>query len=200
MNDSDLSPGQVTEITAYVDIEALPPPAPTALIIFGTNQRQPADIAASRYHSGLAPLIIVTGRINRHNGVVEGQMFRQLLHAAGVSDSSIRVEDQSVNTWQNVELSLPFLREALSRGLPLTVVSKWYHRRAIHALRTLLPEADVFYAISWEPLYAGALVTRDNWPKSPDGRRRVIREWQEIPRRVAEGSYRDAAKTDGAWH
>jgi len=200
MNDSDLSPGQVTEITAYVDIEAPPPPAPTALVIFGTNQRQPADIAASRYHSGLAPLIVVTGGINRHNGVVEGQMFRQLLRAAGVPDSSIRAEDQSANTWQNVELSLPFLREALSRGLPLTVVSKWYHRRAVHALRTLLPEADVFYAISWQPLYAGALVTRDNWPKSPDGRRRVIREWQEIPRRIAEGSYRDAAKTDGAWH
>jgi uncharacterized SAM-binding protein YcdF (DUF218 family) len=170
------------------------------LVIFGTNQRQPADIAASRYHSGLAPLIIVTGGINRHNGVVEGQMFRQLLHAAGVPDSSIRVEDQSANTWQNVELSLPFLREALSRGLPLTMVSKWYHRRAVHALRTLLSEADVFYAISWEPLYAGALATRDNWPKSPDGRRRVIREWQEIPRRIAEGSYRDAAKTDSAWH
>jgi uncharacterized SAM-binding protein YcdF (DUF218 family) len=200
MNDSDLSPGQVTEITAYVDIEARPPPAPTALLIFGTNQRLPADIAASRYHSGLAPLIIVTGGINRHNGVVEGQMFRQLLHAAGVPDSSVRVEDQSADTWQNVELSLPFLREALSRGLPLTVVSKWYHRRAVHALRTLLPEADVFYAISWEPLYAGALVTRDNWPKSTDGRRRVIREWQEIPRRIAEGSYRDAAKTNRAWH
>jgi uncharacterized SAM-binding protein YcdF (DUF218 family) len=200
MNDSDLSPGQVMEITACVDIEAPPPPTPTALVVFGTNQRQPADIAASRYHSGLAPLIIVTGGINRHDGVIEGQLFRQLLHAAGVPDSSIRVEDQSPNTWQNVELSLPFLREALSRGLPLTVVSKWYHRRAVHALRTLLPEADVFYAISWEPLYAGALVTRDNWPKIPDGRRRVIREWQEIPRRIAEGSYRDAAKTDGAWH
>jgi hypothetical protein len=36
-----------------------------------------------------------------------------------------------------VELSLPFLREALALGLPLTAVSKWYHRRAIHALRTL---------------------------------------------------------------
>ena len=98
MNDSDPSPGQVSEITAYVDIETQPPPAPAALVIFGTNQRQPADIAASRYHSGLAPLIIVTGGINRHSGVVEGQMFRQLLHAAGVPDSSIRVEDQSANT------------------------------------------------------------------------------------------------------
>jgi hypothetical protein len=78
-------------------------------------------------------------------------------------------------------------------------VSKWYHRRAVHALRTLLPEAAPFCAISWEPVYAGALVTRDNWPKSPDGRRRVIREWQEVSRRVGDGSYREAVKTDGAW-
>jgi hypothetical protein len=78
-------------------------------------------------------------------------------------------------------------------------VSKWYHRRAIHALRTLLPEAAFCYAISWEPVYAGALVTRDSWPKSPDGRRRVIREWQEVSRRVAEGDYRPAVKTEGAW-
>jgi uncharacterized SAM-binding protein YcdF (DUF218 family) len=46
-------------------------------------------------------------------------MFRQLLHGAGVPDSSIRVEDQSANTWQNVKLSLPFLREALGGGCRL---------------------------------------------------------------------------------
>jgi uncharacterized SAM-binding protein YcdF (DUF218 family) len=101
---------------------------------------------------GLAPLIIATGGINRHNGVVEGQTFGQLLTASGVPDSSIRVEDQSADTWQNVELALPFLREALALGLRLTAVSKWYHRRAVHALRTLLPEAGSFYAISWEPV------------------------------------------------
>jgi hypothetical protein len=94
---------------------------------------------------------------------------------------------------------LPFLREALASGLRLTVVSKWYHRRAVHALRTLLPEAGFFYAISWEPVYAGALVTRDNWPKSPDGRRRVIREWQEVPRRISDGSYCEAVKSGGVW-
>ena len=77
------------------------------------------------------------GGNNRHNGEDEGQMYRQLLQAAGVPDSSIRVENQSADTWQNVELPLPFLREARSRGLRLTVESKWYHRRAEHALRTL---------------------------------------------------------------
>jgi uncharacterized SAM-binding protein YcdF (DUF218 family) len=199
MSDDDLIPDQIAAITAYVDIEAPPPDEPTAHVIFGTNQAQPAAIVAGRYRQGLAPLIIATGGINRHNGLVEGQMFRQLLTASGVPDGSICVEDQSADTWQNVELSLPFLRQALASGLRLTAVSKWYHRRAVHALRTLLPEADIFYAISWEPVYAGALVTRENWPKSPDGRRRVIREWQEVPRRVRVGSYHEAVKAWGAW-
>jgi uncharacterized SAM-binding protein YcdF (DUF218 family) len=171
----------------------------TGHIIFGTNQARPAAIAAERHHSGLAPLVIVTGGINRHNSVVEGHMFREFLLGAAVPDSAIRVEDRSADTWQNVKLSLPFLREALAMGLRLTVVSKWYHRRAIHSLRTLLPQAGRFYAISWEPIYDGTLVTRDIWPKVPGGRRRVIREWQEVPRRIKDGSYREAAKVEGAW-
>jgi len=200
MSDDELSPGQVKEITAYVDIEARPPDdEPTALILFGTNQSAPAVIAAGRYHRGLAPLLIATGGINRHNGIVEGREFARLFAAADVPSTAVRVEDQSADTWQNVELALPYLREALGMGLRLTVVSKWYHRRTVHALRTLLPEAAPFYAISWEPLYAGVPVTRDSWPDIPDGRRRVVRESQEIPRRVADGSYRAAEKADGAW-
>ena len=199
MSYDGLSPAQIAAITAYVDIEAPPPDEPTAHIIFGTNQAQPAAIVADRYHRGQAPVVIATGGVNRHNGVVEGQEFRRLLTRDGVPDSVIRVEDQSADTWRNVERSLPFLREALLLGLPLTVVSKWYHRRAVHALRTLLPEAGFFYAISWEPVYDGAPVTRDSWPKVPGGRRRVIRKWQEIPRRVSDGSFHDAAKVDGAW-
>jgi uncharacterized SAM-binding protein YcdF (DUF218 family) len=200
MSAGELSQEQVVAITAYVDIEAPPPPGePTAHIIFGTNQARPAAIVSERHHGGVAPLVIVTGGINRHTGVVEGRMFRELLTGAAVPDSAIRVEDQSADTWQNVERSLPFLREALAMGLRITVVSKWYHRRAVHALRTLLPQADRFHAISWEPVYAGTLVTRDNWPKIPDGKRRVIREWQEVPRRVKDGSYLEAVKLEGAW-
>jgi uncharacterized SAM-binding protein YcdF (DUF218 family) len=199
MTGDPLSPGQITMITAYVDIEAPPPETPTAHVIFGTNQAQPAAIVADRHRQGLAPLVIATGGVNRHNGIIEGREFRRILTGHGVPDSALRIEDQSANTWQNVEFSLPFLREALELGLPLTAVSKWYHRRAVHALRTLLPEATLFYAISWEPVYAAAPVTRNNWPGSPDGRRRVIREWQEVTRRIRDGSYRDATIVDGAW-
>jgi hypothetical protein len=200
VSEDELTAEQVAVITAAVDIDAPPPDEqPVALVLFGTNQAAPTQIAAERYHNGTAPLIITTGGINRHNGITEGREFARQLAEAGVPDSVIRIEDQSSNTWQNVELSLPYLREALSRGLPPAVVSKWYHLRAVYCLHALLPEAVPFYAISWDPVYADTLVTRESWPKIPDGRRRVIRESQEVPRRVADGSYRAATKANGAW-
>ena len=196
----ELTGQQIAQVTAYVDIAA-PPPAdqPVALVLFGTNQAAPAQIAADRYHRGQAPLIIATGGVNRHTGIIEGRQFARQLHDAGVPPSAIRVEDQSADTWQNVELSMPYLREALASGLRLAVVSKWYHRRAVMALRTRLPEAGPLHAIAWEPAYAGTLVTRENWPKIPDGRRRVIREWQEVSRRLSDGSYLPVRKRDGTW-
>jgi hypothetical protein len=200
MSDDELTPEQAAAITATVDIEAAPPDGQlVALVLFGTNQAAPARIAAERYHGGTAPLVIATGGVNRHNGIIEGREFARQLTEAGIPADAIRVEDQSKDTWQNVELSLPYLREALAMGLRLAVVTKWYHLRAVYCLATLLPEAAPFYAISWEPVYADTLVTRENWPKIPDGCRRVVREFQEVPRRVVDGSYRAARKADSAW-
>lgn len=122
-----------------------------------------------------------------------------MLIERGVPEAAIRFEDQSANTWQNVELALPYLRQALSSGLSITAVANWYHRRAIHVLRTLLPNVDGFHAITWEPIYAGTTVTRTSWPINPDGKRRVIRESQEIPRQIAAGTFKEANLVDGAW-
>ncbi|WP_431932778.1 YdcF family protein [Nonomuraea jabiensis] len=196
----DISPEQIAEITAFVDIQAPPPDGqPTALFLFGTNQAPPTEIAAGRYHAGLAPLIIVTGGVNRHNGIIEGRTFQRLLVERGVPEEVIRCEDQSANTWQNVEFALPFLQEALLAGLTVTAVSKWYHRRTIHMLKTLLPDIGAFYTIGWEPVYAGKSVTRADWPSILDGKRRVIREWEEVSRRVADGSLASLQRIGEAW-
>lgn len=197
----DLTPARAAELTARADIAAPPPDGePVALVLFGTNkQDEPVRIAAGCYRRGTAPLIIATGGVNRHDGSTEGREFARRLAAAGVPAGAVRVEDQSRDTWQNVELALPYLREALAAGLPLAAVSKWHHLRAVYCLRTLLPEAAPLYAIGWEPVYGGEAVTRETWPRVPDGRRRVIREVTEVTRRVAEGSYLPAVKRDGAW-
>jgi hypothetical protein len=200
MAGTDLSAEQIREIVSFVDIEAPPPQdEPTAHFLFGTYQTQPVDIAARRYHEGLAPLIIVTGGINRHTGIVEANMFRDLLIERGVPGKVIRCENRAANTWENVEFSLPYLREALESGLKVTAISKWYHRRALHCLATLVPDIGPFYGISWEPVYAGQVISRTDWTDVPDGRRRVIREWEEVPRRVSEGSFRNVRLASGAW-
>jgi uncharacterized SAM-binding protein YcdF (DUF218 family) len=200
MTDEVISAEQISTITAFVDVEAPPPDErATAHIIFGTNQAEPATIVAGRYHRGLAPVVIATGGVNRHNGIVEGREFQRLLAVSGVPGAAIRIEDRSANTWQNVEFALPFLREALGTGLPVTAVCKWYHRRAVHALKTLMPDIGPFHVITWDPIYDGSLVTRADWPLIPDGRRRVIREWEEVSRRVCDGSFKSADLVDGAW-
>jgi len=198
MTEGAYPPALVATITDYVDVTA-PPVGVTAHFIFGTNQVIPVDLVAERYRKGLAPLIIATGGVNRHSGIVEGREFHRLLVGRGVDESAIRCEDRSANTWQNVEFALPFLREAVGLGLPVTAVCKWYHRRAIHCLRTLLPEAEALYAITFEPVYSGLPVTRKNWAEHPDGQRRVIREWQEVSRRVADGSFKQLTRVGGAW-
>lgn len=201
MTGVDLTAEQIIQITDYVDVDAPPPDGrPSALLIFGTNQLAPTEIAAERHKLGLAPLIIATGGVNRHNGVVEAREFQKTLIEQGVDDQVIRVEDWSANTWQNVELALPYLREATGAGLPVTAICKWYHRRAVHILKTLAPDIGIFQVITWEPVYEHQAVTRSSWPDIPTGRRRVVREWEEVTRRVADGSFTKAAIIDGAWH
>ena len=200
MTSDDIGAERIAVITEFVDIEAPPPSEkPTAYMVFGTNQEKPAEIAAEQYHRGVAPLIIATGGINRHNGICEAREFRRILMNSGVPDAVIRIEDKSANTRQNVEFSLPFLREALAAGYSITAICKWYHRRAVHVLKTLMPDIDPVHVATWEPVYGGKLVTRTGWPTNPDGKRRVVREWEEVSRRVSDGSFKRVDLIDGAW-
>lgn len=201
MLDSEISAEQAATITAFVDIQAPPPDdLPTAHFIFGTNQLAPVTaLVAERHKRGLAPLIITAGGVNRHTGIIEGREFRRALTENGVPDEAIRVEDTSVNTWQNVENAAPFIREALDSGLKITAVSKWFHRRTIHALKTHTAGLSGFYALGWEPEYHGKLVTRTNWPTIQDGKRRVIREWEEINRRLATQDIIPTNLIGGIW-
>src|SRR4051812_7247573 len=115
MIDSDITPEQAVTITAYVDIQAPPPDdLPTAHFVFGTNQLDVVvPLLTDRYHRGLAPLIIVTGGVNRHTQIIEGPEFHRALTTNSVPTEAIRVESTSANTWQNVEYSTHHILEAL---------------------------------------------------------------------------------------
>ncbi|WP_084211434.1 YdcF family protein [Pseudonocardia acaciae] len=194
-----VSAEEAAKITAYLDVHA-PPSQPTAHIIFGTNQLIPAEVAARQYHRGLASLIILTGGVNRHTGVIEAEEHRRILLERDVPEPVIRYEARSTTTQGNVEQALPLLREILASNMSLTAVCKWYHRRAIQQLRAALPEAPCFYAVTWEPHYGGHAVTRNDWwTRSSVGAQRVLREWRTIPARLATGSLKEVNLVNGTW-
>ncbi len=197
--DETISAEEAARITAYLDVEA-PPTMPTAHVVFGTNQITPAEVVARRHHQGLAPFIVLTGGVNRNTGVLEAIEHRHILLELGVPEAVIHSEVHSTTTQGNVERALPVLHEALRSGLVLTAICKWYHRRAIQQLRTLLPEAPFFHAVTWEPVYDNVTVARsDWWLKSPVAAQRVLKEWRVIPERLAAGSLKEVDLADGAW-
>jgi uncharacterized SAM-binding protein YcdF (DUF218 family) len=193
------SPAEAERITAYLDVHA-PPAGPAAHVIFGTRLPTPAELVAHRYRQGLAPLIILTGGVNRHTGVVEAHVHRRILLERGVPETAIRYEDSSTTTGENVERALPFLHEALRSELDLAAVCKWYHRRAIQRLRLLVPEAQCFHAVTWEPATVdGIKITRSEWFKSAGTARPVLKEWQVIPERLADRTLREVELVNGTW-
>jgi len=194
-----ISTEQAARITAYLDVEA-PPAAPSAHVIFGTNQPTPAELVAERYHQGLVLFVVLTGGANRHTGVLESIEHRNILLQRGVPETLMVYEASSTTTRGNVARALPLLRNALRSGLMLTAVCKWYHRRAVQQLRALLPEAPFFHAVTWEPVYDNLPVTRsDWWLTSPAVTQRILKEWRIIPELLATGSLHEIQLIDGAW-
>ncbi|HEY1175192.1 MAG TPA: YdcF family protein [Phytomonospora sp.] len=138
--------------------------------------------------------------MNRHDGRVEGSWMRTELIRRGVDPAAIRVEATSSNTEQNVLNAREHIREAAASGLTLTAVSKWYHRRAIHALATHVPDLGGFHAIGYEPVYDGSPITRANWPTHRAAPHRVLREQEECRARVHDGTFTAVTPTPTTWH
>ena len=129
MTDDELTPQRVAAMTAAVDIEASPRAASPSPWSCSARTRPHPRRSPPSGTTGEAPLVIATGGVNRHTGIIEGREFARQLRQSRGARRAIRIEDQSEDTWQNVEFSMPYLREALSMGLRLAVVSKWYHLR-----------------------------------------------------------------------
>ena len=82
-------------------------------------------------------------------------------------------------------------------GIPTVATVPWTTDRF---LRMLLPEGPSVNAVTWDPVYGGAKVTRsDWWFRSAVGAQRVLREWRVIPERLANGSLKEVELIDGSW-
>jgi len=174
------------QMADYLDLNAPPEHAGLAFV-FGTRHAQPAHMAAGLFQRGIVEWIVLTGGSNRLTGLLEAQAHLEIVLAEGVPRERVVVESSSTNTLENVVLALPLLEE---RGLLQTLrsvvaVCKWYHcRRAVMTLKRHMPAGVRYSTVTYEP----DGVPRVGWHLDPEARRRVLKEWDSIPRYLAQGN------------
>jgi uncharacterized SAM-binding protein YcdF (DUF218 family) len=155
-------------ITAYVDA-ATPGIGPADfIIVFGTRFADPAPIAASIYHEGLSPCIVLTGGANRAlPALIEADAHADLVRAAGVPSDAIIIDRQSRNTFENVIFARQLIQPVAGEPETAIAVVKWHHRRAVLLLARNIPSLRRIFTVTYEPpdLDTGKPVTRGNWPE-----------------------------------
>jgi len=187
MDAENLTPEAIDRITTYLDATTPLPERAVLIFVFGSRQTTPAQLAAELYAQQIAPLIVLTGGINRLLGFNEAEAHHAILIEAGIPAERIVLENRSTNTYENVTFALPLIAQKLPLDSIHSVlaVCKWAHsRRALMTLKRQLAHGVRYYAHT----YAPENITRENWPLNSraDGAN-VLKNWDNIPRYLEAG-------------
>jgi uncharacterized SAM-binding protein YcdF (DUF218 family) len=179
-----LNASEAERIARYLCLE-MPPDQADVAFVFGTRHPDPAQIAASLLRQGTVRYVVLTGGKSRYE-VEEAATHRAILVQEGVAEEQIVVESASTNTLENVMFALPLIavRIGWEYVQAIVVVTKWYHcRRAVMTLKRHMPAGVRYSTVTYEP----DGVPRVGWHLDPEARRRVLKEWDSIPRYLAQG-------------
>ena len=176
-----LTAEEVTRITNYLDVTTPLPHKADLIFVFGTRFPEPAYRAAELFKSGISNLIILTGGINRVNGVKEAQAHQSILCEAGVPKNCIICETESTNTLENVTFALHKINLQLNISCltHILIIAKWMHsRRALMTLKRHLPTGIHYSVVTYEVEGIG----RSNWHLLDENHvRTVLKNWECIP-------------------
>ena len=133
-----------TVIAIHSQDRVMTDPQPEVMVVFGCQMRQdgPSILLRDRLDTALAYWedhpdikIIVTGGKGDDEHVSEAQGMYDYLTAHGVDGESIYMEDQSRNTWQNVNNTFALMeREGWSLTDDVLLVSSGFHLARIEML------------------------------------------------------------------
>ncbi len=121
------------------------------IFVLGSNDIRVAEYAAQLYKDGYAPLLVCSGGIAHKRDLLnttwqepEGEVFAKRVMELGVPEDRIIVENQAMNTGENVTFTESILQE---KGLDLQsfiVVQKpFMERRAFATIKQLWPDKEI---------------------------------------------------------
>lgn len=119
--------------------------APQVMVIFGCQVKEtgPSQTLQNRLDAALSYLqdhaeedilVVVTGGQGKDEPTSEAQGMYDYLTAHGVDSDAILLEDQSHNTWQNIQYTQALLQERGAKAENVLLVSSGFHLSRIKLL------------------------------------------------------------------
>lgn len=147
--------------------------------------------AVELYNQGRAGKILFSGGVKfEGSDLTEAVLLKNEALALGVPEKDILIEDISLNTLENVLVSLLVLNREfhLHNIKKILVVTNTYHMKRLHlTLKTYMPNWIKF---SLCPSHDG-VTRKDNWFHSQKGRIRVQTEAEKVIKYVKQGALAD---------
>ena len=185
-------------VTDFVFVADVPEKA-DVILVPGSRDPEPAELAAKLYLDGLAPRVLPSGRYTKevgHFGGVrpdaaarypgpydtEWAYQRDILLRAGVPDGAILREDRATYTWENAQRSRRVCDEAgLEVRTALLACKPFHARRALLYYQAAFPETRLLVCPC---AYPG--LQRNDWTDTPEGRKTVLGEVRRLGDQVNE--------------
>lgn len=119
-----------------------------AIIAMGSMDMRVAERAADLWHQKLAPVVVVTGGLGRLTGndtsISEAAKFADILHAKGVPEEAILIEDKASNGAENFTFSIDMLRaKRIPANSIVAVTQPYMERRAYATAKKLFPNVNI---------------------------------------------------------
>lgn len=158
------------------------------ILVFGSflEWKERMYLAIKLYNEGRAPLILVSGGAKEIGGKKEALVMREYAIENGVDIKNILVEDESLNTTENVLCSLLVLHRAkvLFKLKRLLIVSSEHHiRRCMLTLSKYMPRGIQYSFCYSEDGNLG----KNNWFKNKDNKEKVYEEVRNMIKYIREG-------------
>jgi len=173
------------EITEYLFCEDGLAPA-DLIIVFGGKRLERAERAADLFKAGLAPRILFTGGDKRGTGECEAEVLKRRAVELGVPEEACTVECDSVNTLENVRMTVAQVEEEIGwkNIRNVILISAPYHlKRVKQTISHYIPRATT---ITCAP-DSRTDVVRDKWWHTPAGQHMVYRELEKVRTYAIQG-------------
>ncbi len=170
---------------AYLAEEDVPQ-ASDIIFVFGTHSLHRAEKAIELYKQGLAPVLLGSGRgpfYGSTDNETEAQRYSDAAKAAGVPETAIVMEEQSITLVDNIRRSLNLLNDRNQRFDSLIIVnSPFAQRRGWAMWRKYLDDNIKLYRVNCAP---GSNSSAEQWFRNQDGLRIVLGEYVKLRNAVA---------------